>query len=165
MIARGAVSAARTTSSETPRLRDLVASLAPFFSWRASAVESLDWVNQTRARSPYAGKTERGQGFPARGQHRPGARLYCMSVFARSQMGNQANDGRHTGTVLISHCDCCWVLRWKIRLDVLERSWNYDSGFTASVLALIFRFGRRGMTYVDWDGAGKRKKVGDSACE
>ena len=31
------------------------------------------------------------------------------------------------------------------------------------MLALILRFGRCGMTYVDWDEAEKRKKVGDSA--
>lgn len=87
MIARGAVSAARTTSSETPRLRDLVASLAPFFSWRASADESLDRVSRTGSRSPYAGKTGRGQGFPARGQRRPGARLYCVSVLVAVKRG------------------------------------------------------------------------------
>ena len=48
MMARGAVSAARTMSSETPRLSDLVASLAPFFSWRASADSGVSGCNARR---------------------------------------------------------------------------------------------------------------------
>lgn len=72
--------------------------------------EILRWQDWTRSRISCS------RAASARGQ----AVLHVS--FARCQVRSRADDGTHTGTVLISHCDGYWVLRLKVRLFVSKRS-------------------------------------------